>query len=388
MQLTCLQTNLSQGLSVVSRAVATRPTLPILSHVLLSTDQSQLKLAATDLELSIVCSIGVSIEKNGSIAVPARLLTDLIRSWPPERVDLVVDQGTLRLACGTSEAAMKGIDAEQFPLLPRAPDEVYIQIDPYLLKQTTSQVVFAAATDDVRPVLAGVLARFEHDMLTMVAADGFRLSMRQIKLAQPVSKPMSVIVPARALNELTRIDSDDDRSIDVYINPARSQILFRLAGDIQGKEGRISGIELASQLIEGSYVDYQRLIPKSYATRAIVDTQRLLDACKTASIFVRNETNDVYLDVEPGSRPDSGRVRLTAVSTDVGDSADDLPAQVDGDPITIGFNVQFLIDALSVMESAQVVLETTDATRFAVVRPLGSDDFVHVLAPMVTRRLR
>jgi DNA polymerase-3 subunit beta len=388
MQLFCLQDNLAQGLSVAGRAVATRPTLPILSHVLLSTDQSQLKLAATDLELSVACWIGASVEREGSIAVPARLLTDLIRSWPPERVDLVVEQGTLRLACGTSEAAIKGIAAEQFPLIPKAPDEMYIEIDPRLLRRTVSQVVFAAATDDARPILAGVLARFEHDMLTMAAADGFRLSMRQVRLAQPVSRPMSVIIPARALNELTRISSDDDKSMDVHINPARSQILFRLVGDAEREGGHVFGIELASQLIEGSYIDYQRLIPKSYATRTIVDTQRLLNACKTASIFVRNETNDVYLDVEPGSRPGGGRVRLTAVSTDVGDSADDLPAQVDGNPITIGFNVRFLIDALSVMESAQIVLETTDATRFAVMRPLGSDDFLHILAPMVTRRLR
>ena len=388
MHLTCLQDNLSRGLSVVGRAVATRPTLPILSHVLLSTARSQLKLVATDLELSIACRIGARVEQEGTIAVPARLFADLIQSWPPESIDLAMAQGTLHLTCGTSEAAIKGIDAQQFPLIPEGSDEMQIQIDPDLLMETISRVVFAAATEETRPILTGVLARFDEDALTMVAADGFRLSICRIELPHHVSRPISAIIPARALNELVRIGVDEAQPVGIHIDPARSQILFRLQGDAGAKKGRIFGIELVSQLLEGDYVDYHRLVPKSTITRTTVDRERLLTACKTASIFVRNETNDVYFNIEPGDGAGSGRVGLTATSTSSGDSADELSAHVEGEPIAIGFDVRFLIDVLAVIDDAQVVLETTSPTRFAVIRPLGSDDFVHILAPMVTPRLR
>ena len=146
----------------------------------------------------------------------------------------------------------------------------------------------------------------------------------------------------------------------------------------------ISGIELVSQLIKGHYVDYERLIPRSYATRTILNREELLKACKTASIFVRSETNDVYLDLEPGGGSVTGRIRLSATSTAIGDNADEQPARVDGESVAISFDVRFLIDVLSVIDDTHIALETTGPTRFAAIRPLGSGDFLHILAPMVS----
>jgi DNA polymerase-3 subunit beta len=365
--------------------VATRPTLPVLSHVLLSTDQSQIKLAATDLELFIVCWIGAKVQEEGSVTLPARLFIDLINSLPAERVDLELDNQTVHLTCARNEADINGIDAEEFPLIPNSDVEQRILLDPDLLRQMISQVVFAAATDEARPILTGVLARFEEETVTMAAADGFRLSVRQAQLGEPVPQPMSIVIPAQALNELARISTDEEEPIGLFITPARSQVLFHLQGDAGANKGAIFGIDLVSQLIEGNFVNYRQIIPTSHNTRTILNTEEFLKACKTANIFARNEANVIHLEIEPGQDANSGRVKMTATSAEMGDSVGELDANVEGDPITIAFNVRFLIDVLSVVDSAQVVLETSNAGRPGVLRPLGSEDFVHVIMPMHIR---
>jgi len=393
MRASCLQENLARGLSIIGRAVATRPTLPVLSHILLSTDQSQLKLAATDLELFVVCWIGSKVEQEGAMTVPARLFVDLINSLPPERIDLNLKEQTLHLWCGNNEADIKGIDAQEFPLLPAAVDELQILLEADLLRQMISRVVFAAATDESRPILTGVLTRFDKDVLTMAAADGFRLSVCHAKLPNPVPEPISVVIPAKALNELARVCGDEKEPIGLSITPARSQVLFHLQGNAGANEGRIFGIDLVSQLIEGNFVNYGQIVPKSYTTRTILNTEEFLKACRTSNIFARSEANVVHLKIEPGNgRPmptsaglSSGTATMTATSAEMGDSAIELNASVEGEAIEVAFDVRFLMDMLSVADSAQVCLETTDASRPGVIRPVGSDEFVHVIMPMHIR---
>ena len=382
MRASCLQENLSRGLAIVGRAVASRPTLPVLSHVLISTENGQLKLAATDLEQFIVCRIGAKVEEEGEITVPARLFVDLVNSLPAERIELTLDDQTLHLQCAKSEADIKGIDAQEFPLLPDDIGEYQVWIDPGLLRTMISQVVFAAATDESRPILTGVLVRFEGNTLTMAAADGFRLSVRTAHLLEPVPEPISVVVPAKALNELARVSGEEQAQIGAHINPARSQIMFHLQGDAGANQGRIFGIDLVSQLLEGNFVNYRQIVPQNLNTRTVVDTEQFLRACRTSSIFVRNEANVIHVEVDP---VDGGTVRLTAASTEMGDSSIDIDAEIEGDGLTIAFNVRFLMDVLSVMDSAQVVLETTASTRPGLLRPVGSEEFLHVIMPMHLR---
>lgn len=386
MRASCLQENLSRGLAIVGRAVASRPTLPVLSHILLSTENGQLKLAATDLEQFVVCRIGAKVEDEGEITVPARLFVDLVNSLPSERIELSLDDQTLHLECAKNEADIKGIDAQEFPLLPHEGDEYHIWLDPALFRTMIAQVVFAAATDESRPILTGVLVRFEGNTLTMAAADGFRLSVRTAHLLEPVPEPISVVVPAKALNELARVSGEEEQPIGVYITPARSQILFHLQGDAGANKGRIFGIDLVSQLLEGNFVNYRQIVPQNMNTRTVVDTEQLLRACRTSSIFVRNENNVIHVEVDPGAGEVGGAVlRLTATSTEMGDSTIDVDAEVEGDGLTMAFNVRFLMDVLSVVDSAQVALETTSSTRPGLLRPVGSDDFLHVIMPMHMR---
>ncbi|MCR4407938.1 MAG: DNA polymerase III subunit beta [Anaerolineae bacterium] len=381
MRVSCLQENLAKGLSIVNRAVATRSTLPVLSNVLLATEQGLLKLAATDLELAISCWIGAKVEEDGETTVPARLLTDLVNSLPPERIDmeLVVRTQALHLTCARNEADLKVVDASEFPLLPAATGEHQIALPPETLRQMIGQVAFAAATDESRPILTGVLADFSGDKLTLAAADGFRLSVRSAPLGEVGAEPISVVIPARALSELSRIAAEEEAPITMTITPGRNQVLFHLQGNAGALQGKVFGIDLISQLLEGRFPDYNQLIPKTRHTRTILNTGEFLKACRMANIFARSEANIIRLSVAPD------HMTIYATSAEMGDSVSEIDAHVEGDPIIIAFNAKYLIDVLSVVDSAQVALETTTASSPGVIRPVGDETFTHVIMPMHIR---
>jgi DNA polymerase-3 subunit beta len=373
-KVSCLQENLAKGLSIVGRAVASRSTLPVLSNVMMATDNGRLKLSATNLELGINCWVGAKVEAEGATTVPARLLTDFINSLPPEQIDLelAVRTQTLNARCARFEANIKGIDAQEFPIIPTADDaERAVRLKPEDLRQMIDQVVFAAATDESRPILTGVLARFEGDRLTLAAADGFRLSVRSAPLGQAIEQPIEVIIPARALGELARISADQEDWVEVIITPARNQILFHL-----------HDVDLVSQLIEGKFPDYRQIIPTSHTTRTVLDTPGFLKAARVSHLFARDAANIVRLEIAPGDELMPGHLTLAATSAELGDNVGQVDAIVEGDPIEIAFNAKYLIDVLSVMDTGQVALETASASSPGVLRPIGDDDFVHVIMPM------
>ena len=373
MKVSCLQENLAKGLSIVGRAVATRSTLPVLSNILLATDQGRLKLSATNLEIGITCWIGAKVEEDGSTTVPARTFVDLVSALPAERVDmeLNVRTQTLNLKCGRFENNIRGIDATEFPLIPTADDSSAIRIEPDTLRTMISQVVFAAAMDESRPILTGVLARFDKDQVTFAAADGFRLAVRTAPLIEPISAPVSVIIPARALAELGRVSGDQEDPITINITPSRSQVLFHL-----------DHIDLVSQLIDGNFPDYNQIIPKKRETRSVVGTAELLKACKAANVFARESANIVKLTIEPGSELAPGHVTLQATSAETGDNVGEMDATVDGASIQIAFNVKYLIDFLSVASAAQVALEVTTPSSPGKFTPVGDETFLCVVMPM------
>ena len=375
MKISCLQENLAKGLNIVGRAVASRSTLPVLSNVMLATDNGQLKLSATNLEIGVNCWVGAKVEEEGAITVPARLLGEFVSSLPPERIDMQLDETTqtLNLKCARFESNMRGIDAQEFPLVPSATDgEAAINLEPESLRTMIDQVVFAAATDESRPILTGVLVQFDEDNLTMAAADGFRLSVKATKLNQPFGDVTDVIIPARALVELARISGDQEQPVEVIITQARKQILFHL-----------QNIDLVSQLIEGKFPDYNQIIPKGYATRSVMETSGFLKAARVSHLFARDSANIIKLEVIPaGDELMNGRITLVATSAELGDNVAEIDASIEGDPLEIAFNAKYLIDVLSIIDSPQVVLETSAASSPGVLRPVGDDQFTHVIMPM------
>ncbi len=373
MRLTCLQENLNRGLSVVGRAVATRPTLPITNNVFLATDQSRLKLAATNLEMAITCWIGAKVEEEGAITVPARLITEFINSLPSDKVgiNLPPQSKTLELKCARFEARISGVDAKDFPPIPRIEEGVTTKVEVEDLRRGITQVVFAAATEESRPVLTGVDADFDGDLVTLAAADGFRLAVYKLSLATPVSQKTKVIIPARTLAELSRLMTDHEGPVEMTVNPNKSQALFRL-----------KNVELVSQLVQGTFPNYAQLIPKSYNTRVVVDVAEFLRATKTASIFARDGSGIVRLMIVPGGELTPGKMIVSARSEEIGDDVGEIDAIVDGEEAKIAFNGKYLTDVLSVLREPQVALETTNPSSPGVIRPVGVDNYIHVVMPM------
>ena len=373
MRLSSLQENLSRGLSIVGRAVATRTTLPITQNVLLSTDQSRLKLVATNLEIAISTWIGAQVEEEGSITIPARLLTEFISSLPPERIDIssIAQPRGLALKCARFEASINGTDAEDFPPIPSVESGVIGKIDPQVLKEAITHVVFAAATEDSRPVLTGTRVEIAGDQFTLAAADGFRLAVFKGKLEEPISEDVSFIIPARAFQELNRLIGGQEEPVEFTVTPSKSQALFRM-----------ENIELVSQLVQGTFPDYSQLIPQSYETRAVVDLEEFLRATRTASIFARDGSGIVRVQVTAGSDGSAGRLSISSRAEELGENQGEIDANVEGGEAKIAFNSKYLAEVLDVLGKGEVALETTTPSSPGVLRPLGKDGYVHVVMPM------
>lgn len=373
MQLSCLQENLSRGLSVVQRAVATRTTLPITQNVLISTDNSRLKLAATNLEIAISTWIGAQVEEEGSITIPARLLTEFVNSLPAERIDIKMNPQPLGLdlECARFKAHINGQDAEDFPPIPTVESGVIGKISAEVLKEAITHVAFAAATEESRPVLTGIKVDLEGDDFTFAAADGFRLAVYKGKLAEPVSEDVSFIMPARAFQEVNRLIGSQDSTIEFTVTPSKSQALFRL-----------ENVELVSQLIQGTFPNYSQLIPDGHDTRAVVDQAAFLSATRTASIFARDGSGIVRVKVLPPENGSGGTLEISSRAEELGDNQGKIDATVEGNESKIAFNSKYLSEVLDVLGSGEIALETTTSSSPGVIRPLSKEGYVHVVMPM------
>jgi len=374
MKVTVLQENLARGLGTVSKAVSPRSTLPVLANVLIASDEGRLRLSATNLEMGVTCWIPARIEEEGSTTVPARTFSDLVGTLPSDQVNLKLDVSTqtLNVRGGTSTNDIKCIDAQEFPPLPVPDLDGAVQINAGDFREMIHQVAFAASTDEARPVLMGVLIQVDKDKLTMAAADGFRLSVRKAVLSATISAPVSAIVPAQALKELARVAGDGEEPIYMVLPKGRGQVIFR-----------VKDVEVVSQLIDGTFPDFQQIIPRSYKSRTLVSTASLLKACKQAEIFAREGSNVARFNIKSAQGElQPSEVEISATSEETGKNETIVEATVDGGGLLIAFNVKFLREALEVIRTPNVALETSAPNAPGVVKPVGEEDFLHVIMPM------
>ena len=370
MKLSVMQENLARGLSVVSRAVSNRSTLPVLANVLLKTEDAGLKLTATNLEIGITYWVPGKIETDGATTVPAKLLTDLVNSLPAgDRVDLALQAGdTLHLRCGRFETHVKGIDADEFPAIGAAGERPTTRIAQNALRRALAETVFAAASDEARPILTGVLARFEGDQLTLAAADNYRIAVKTIPILDAVPET-SVVIPARALNELARVLADVEDPVEVVLAASRNQVLFHL-----------DGIDLVSRLIDGQFPNYQQVVPQTHTTRAILDREELLRAVRPAALIAHESANIVKLQIGADGEPGI----TVSASAEVGDHVGQVEATVEGDGTTIAFNARYLADVLTNVAADQFALELNGPLSPGVFKPLGDEHYIHVIMPVRT----
>jgi DNA polymerase-3 subunit beta len=368
-KLSVMQENLARGLSVVSRAVSNR-SLPVLTNVLLKTEDGGLKLTATNLEIGITYWVPGKIETDGATSVPARLLTDLVNSLPGgEPIVLELGDGeTLHIKAGRFESNIKGIPAEDFPTVQTAGERPITRVPQKLLRQALDETAFAAASDEARPILTGVLARFEGDQLTLAAADNYRIAVKTITVLDPVEET-SVVIPARALIELARILADVDDPVSIVLAHSRNQLLFH-----------VEGIDLVTRLIDGQYPNYQSVLPATHATRAVLDRDELLRAVRPAALIAHESANIVKLGVGLEGDP----AITVSANAEVGDHIGRVEAAVEGDGTTIAFNARFLADVLTNVDAEQFALELNGPLSPGVFKPIGDDRYVHVVMPLRT----
>jgi DNA polymerase-3 subunit beta len=378
-KITCKQQDLSRGLTAVSHAVSSRSTLPILSNILLATDQGRLKLAATNLEIGINCWVDAQIHEEGTTTVPAKLLTELVSSLPQAPVDISVAEDTnlLTIKSSGSITNIKGMDASEFPLIPSAEGgEPPVLLDAVLLKEMIAEVAFAAADDDSRPVFTGVQVQVNEEKITFAAADAFRLAVRVAPLPGDDHPRGDILVPARTLTELARI-LPAEGPVEMIVTPNRSQVLFHTPQ-----------LDLVSRLIDGTFPNFRQIIPKEHATRAVVETKRFAEDVKRAALFARDSSNITRVKINPGEHDglEPGSVTIEATAEDLGDNTSTLNAAVDGPELQIIFNVKYLADVLAIIGTPEVALEANGATKPGVIKPVGASDYTYVIMPMHINR--
>src|SRR3990172_4724823 len=347
MKVSCTQEALSRGLGIVGRAVAVRSPLPITSNVLMGTDAGRLKLAATNLEITMSCWIDAQVDEEGAIAVQARLLTDFVNTLPNDRMVLSVAPRArqMRVVCARNEASVGGLDAEDFPPTPAVKDGVSVQFDPKGLRQAIAQTVFAAATDDSRPVLTGVHSQLEDKVLSLAASDGFRLSVYRLPLDVTVPERTELVIPAKALSDLNRLLGEEEEPGTLQTNAP----------------------------------------PPPSTSRAVVDVADFLRETRSASVFARAGSGIVRLVVTPGEGVTPGKVVISARAEEVGDNEGEIDAAVEGEGVKIAFNGKYLQDVLQALDRGSVALETTGPSSQGAFKPVGTDNYVHVIMPMIVQ---
>jgi DNA polymerase-3 subunit beta len=367
---------LQRALTLVGRAVATKTTFPVLSNVLLDASGDNLTLAATNQEIGITGWIAAQVAEAGRVTVDARLLSEFVATLPQDAVRLSTEVGRFSLHVHGlgADAEINGIDADEFPVFPRGEEGSFTaRVDPQSLREMIGQVEFAAATDDSRPVLAGVLMRFEETRLTLAAADGFRLAVREGELLGPVPERVDLIAPARALRELARIIGDRTEPLELAVTPNRAQLVVRT-----------DDVEFHSRLIDGTFPDFRQIVPREFATRLEVGRDEFQTAVRRAGFFARDNNDVIRLDAKTGSDElMPGTIEVSATAAERGNSQSEVPAAVQGPEGQIAFNSRYLLDVLGVLRSSRVMLGMNGSNQAGVVRALDSDAYTYVIMPMV-----
>jgi len=359
---------LADALATVRPAVGVRSSLPVLSHVLLSTGESGLTVSATDLQIYIEHVLPVAeITQPGAITVPARLLSDFVRGLPSEVMHLTVHGQTLHIECGAFEANIKGLAAEEFPLIPEPAGLGYITLDADVFASMVDSVAPAAAKDQTRPILTGVLVTIGEDTIRMDAADGYRLHHCVEPSDSDIVHPLSAIVPTGALRQIAKCARE---SVDLALDNVR---LF----------ARSDGTRIVAQVIEGEYPDMSTVIPTDQNTNIILATDEALQATRMAHVFARDAVDVMHVNITP---PDS--IVVTAESAEHGDNRSELSGKVEGKAIEFAVSVPYILDALNAMDTESTRIGIIDSISPITIRPeyggkdRGICEMVAVVMPM------
>lgn len=366
MKFFCAQADLEEALNIVNKAITPNTTLPVLNNILLKAEGKNLYFSATNLEIAIQHSIPADIRSEGSITVPAKLITSYISLLKDEKIEATLGEGnTLTLSSTSSQTKIKGIASEEFPVIPKVPKENTLKVSVKDLNSAILQTVFAASSNTSRPVLSGVLFDLDRETLKIVATDSYRLAERRITLKEKTSISLQSVIPSRTITELGKILSKA-REEELEINLTKNQVLFT-----------IGSIELTSRLIEGKFPDYEKIIPKSTKTKVTVSTEDLTLVIKRVSLFARENNNSIKV-----AATNDGKLIVSTEETKIGEEKAEVNVTMEGENNKIALNAQYLLDVLNFVQSDKILLEIEDKLAPAVIRPSANKDYVYIIMPL------
>ena len=372
MQFTCNQDTLAKYLEIISRVVSSKPGLPILNNVQFETSKGKLLMTATDLEIGISTWIGADVKSEGKTTVPAKQLTEFVTSIPSDTVDATLDNQTFNISTTNNSANFNTMSAEEFPSVATVTGKKPLfKISKEDLSKAVNRVAFASATDDIKPVLTGVLLEVLGESISFVGTDGLRLSRQIIKLDSSAEKDVNILVPVKALFELAHIVSEvgDDDDVEVYLIEDRNQILFRY-----------SDVDLVSRLIDGQFPEYRQIIPTGYKTMCKVSRSDFLNSLKVTNIIAKSVLgNKLILDIDPSN----DKIVLSATQTDLGSNKSTFEGKIEGDSLKIAFSSRLLADILNHLDSEDISFECCETVKPGVFKIIDDPDFVHLVMPMM-----
>lgn len=361
MKVVVTQENLNRALSAVSRIASSKTSLPILSNILIKTENNRLCLAATNLEIASVYYVGAKIVSEGSLTIPARLVSEFVGQLPKDNVDLKVDGTKLMVSSGNYRSTINGVVADEFPEIPTIEPTSTIVLSAALLKQAISQTVITASHDDTRPVLTGVLCYSRDDYMYMAATDGYRLSER--RLVETKSE-FNALIPASTLQEIARVITDSIEEVTLMFD--ESQVRFSM-GDV----------EVTSRLIDGKFPDYKQLIPDSTDITAKVKASELGRITKIASLFARESGGSVTLHTDETKQ----MISIHSIASQLGENTSETESEVSGEG-SVTLNSRYLIEALSCMETPAITFGFSGKLAPCVLRPDGDVNYQHIIMPL------
>ena len=366
MKLSCEKRYLQEAAQTVVRAVSSRSTLPILSNILFEVGEDQALLSTSDLEIGIQRQLSLIVEEPGSTTIPARLFNEVLNNLPETVVTIESGERELiQVTCENSEYHLHGLPADEFPVIPEISATASVVLPQSLLRDMVRHTIFATSSDETRAILTGALLDVEGTLLRIVATDTHRLALRQGELPmEGPDTPTSIIVPARALNEIARLLTDDEEA-EVGIHIAENQVQFR-----------IGETTLMSRLIEGQFPNYQRVVPADYEKVLTVNTALFRNAVRRCAIVAREDANKIIF------RSSGQNLTLTAESQRAGRAQEEVAVELEGDPVEVAFNAQYLLEVLNVIDTEQIRFELGGALHPGALRPVGGADYVYVLMPM------
>lgn len=372
MQFSCNQDTLAKYLNIISRVVSSKPGLPILNNVQFETSKGKLIMTATDLEIGVNTWIGADVKSEGKTTVPAKQLTEFVTSIPSETVEANLDNQTFNISTTNNSANFNTMSAGDFPSVATVTDKKpLLKISKDDLTKAVNRVAFASATDDIKPVLTGVLLEVSGESISFVGTDGLRLSRQILKLESSAEKDVNILVPVKALLELSHIVSEigEEDTIEVYLIEDRNQVLFRY-GDV----------DLVSRLIDGQFPEYRQIIPTGYKTMCKVSKSDFVNSLKVTNIIAKSVLgNKLILDIDP----EEDKITLSATQTDLGSNKSTFSGKIEGDTLKIAFSSRLLTDILNHLDSEEISFECSETVKPGVFKIVEDPDFVHLVMPMM-----